>query len=238
MYPTHIMGPDLRATIQFMLSPLSVQPTGDVWPNENNFAAFFDFDLSPVLPRFGGHILKRFLAESLVQFDGPIYLEHITDAQRVRLRSGLKFKVFPRTKYPPGKVSNLLVGTGNVAEVLEPKSYYYRADAEVRLALRQEFASTVAQSGRVFEFMFPKLKKSWSGHFDANDRSIGSAKLGNSYLCLHSLHLSQNNPGPGGQPFLLNDVFDVSFDGAAVGTGIVERLLTFNEAIHICDPSN
>jgi hypothetical protein len=116
---------------------------------------------------------------------------------------------------------------------------WYRADAEVKAEFRAGLESTNAFHGEVLEFRFPRIELQKIGHLDSHQPQRGGGwvrQTGNAYLCLYGLTLSSRNPTPGGQPFDINDHFEIWTTDRPIGEGVVTRLCASNQVIALCRP--
>jgi hypothetical protein len=231
---THIREHDFLALIWFRARELGGLSH---WIKE---ASTFEFDFAPIGPRLPAHIGMRCWAAPGDSVEANVWLNIPSSAQRPYLKIGADFEVLPATK--PNCLPSLdVVGLGKVKEVHGPNPYYYVADAEIVAEFLPGCEGDFALMGQVFEFHSPELGKTWAGHLDATKRQEGHGwplTVGNAFLCLHNLLLSDKNPNPGGQPFRIGERFTVLSEGSTVGHVDVLRVINYGkQMVSVCKPT-
>ena len=127
-----------------------------------------------------------------------------------------------------------------IIEVVLPSLCRYEADAEVELYVEARAQSVSSLSGELFDFIFPKIGRTYYGHWDDKDFLMDSdrkRRTGNAFLCFHNLTLSQKNPSPGGRPLSRCDEFIIMKRDVLVGRGGVTRVLPTTPVIGIRHPT-
>lgn len=226
---THLHSHDLVAIVRAGIHELGALPY------QTHVDTAVEFDFAPLRSRLSGRLVTSSPPSTETRDDREvrIWLEGIKDDERTRLVPGVPFKVLAASSAAVAG-SQAIIGVGEIKEVSDPCDYEADAEVVVELALKLHDGLR----GRVFEFAFPKLGKSWTGHLDASKLQAeeGHPLSRRAHLCLHNLVLSQSRGTPGGQPFDELEAFALKDAVGTVGCGTIARLLPWNERVLLCKP--